>query len=95
MNHLTRPGDIVNCSPISTLETPNKMVKIFKGDIDLGTNRKIDFDELGPICAIVRFGRLDVMQYPNDILLEQNKVIPVYLTHRKRHSNHLIKQQDH
>lgn len=81
MNHLARPGDIVNCSPIGTLITPNKMVKIFKGNVNLGTNREKNFDELGPIGAIVRFGWLDVMQYTSDILLEQNEVIPVYLTH--------------
>ena len=77
MDHLTRPGNVFNRTPIGALVTPDKVVKIFKGDIDLRTNREIDFDELGAIGAIVRFGRLDVMQYPNDVFLEQNKVIPV------------------
>ena len=77
VDHLTRPGNVFNRAPIGALVTPNKVVKIFKGDIDLGTNREIGFDELGAIGAIVRFGRLDVMQYPNDVFLEQNKVIPV------------------
>lgn len=67
MDHLARPTNVASRSPVGALVTPNKMVKIFKSDSNLGTNREKNFDEHGPIGAIVRYGWLDAMQYTNDI----------------------------
>lgn len=77
--------DFVRCRPADALfprsciykinSALKQVVEIFKSNINLGTYRKIDFGKLGPIGVIVRFGWLDVMQYPNGIFLEQNKVI--------------------